>query len=83
MQNGEQTIRLPNGLLYPRVEVEQRTHSGDEIVKALHCTAKRSRVNRKPIRYEVKTELCKQTKFHTGLEMAIRYEMNTVSFKWT
>ena len=24
-------IRLPNGLLYPRVEVEQRTHSGDEI----------------------------------------------------
>ena len=31
MQNGEQPIRLPNGLLYPRVEVEQRTHSGDEI----------------------------------------------------
>ena len=30
-QNGEQPIRLPNGLLYPRVEVEQRTHSGDEI----------------------------------------------------
>ena len=24
-------IRLPNGLLYPRVEVEQRTHSGDDI----------------------------------------------------
>ena len=31
MQNGEQPIGLPNGLLYPRVEVEQRTHSGDEI----------------------------------------------------
>ena len=30
-QNGEQPIRLPNGLLYPRVEVEQQTHSGDEI----------------------------------------------------
>ena len=30
-QNGEQQIRLPNGLLYPRVGVEQRTHSGDEI----------------------------------------------------
>ena len=29
---GEQPIRLPNGLLYPRVEVEQRTHSGNEIV---------------------------------------------------
>ena len=23
------TIKSPNGLLYPRVEVEQRTHSGD------------------------------------------------------
>ena len=31
-KNGEQPIRLPNGLLYPRVEVEQRTHSGEEIV---------------------------------------------------
>ena len=30
-QNGEQPIRLPNGLLYPRVEVVQRTHPGDEI----------------------------------------------------
>ena len=30
-QNGEQPIRLPNGPLYPRVEVEQRTHSGHEI----------------------------------------------------
>ena len=30
-QNGEQPIRLWNGLLYPRVEVEQRSHSGDEI----------------------------------------------------
>ena len=30
-QNGEQPIRLPNGHFYPRVEVEQRTHSGDEI----------------------------------------------------
>ena len=30
-QNGEQPIRLPNGFLYPRVEVEQRTHYGDEI----------------------------------------------------
>ena len=29
-QNDEQPIRLPNGLLYPRVEVEQRTHSGEE-----------------------------------------------------
>ena len=26
-----QPIRLPNGLLYPRVEAKQRTHSGDEI----------------------------------------------------
>ena len=31
MQNGEQPIRLPSSLLYPRVEVEQRTHSGHEI----------------------------------------------------
>ena len=31
-QNGKQPIRLPNGLLYPRAEVEQKTHSGDEIV---------------------------------------------------
>ena len=31
-QNSEQPIRLPNRLLYPRVEVEQQTHSGDEIV---------------------------------------------------
>ena len=31
-QNSEQPIRLPNGLLYPRLEVEQLTHSGDEIV---------------------------------------------------
>ena len=30
-QNGEQQIRLPNGLLYGRVEVEQRTHSWDKI----------------------------------------------------
>ena len=30
-QNGEQPIRLPNYFLYPRVEVEQRTPSGDEI----------------------------------------------------
>ena len=30
-QNCEQPIRMPNGLLYPRVEEEQRTHSGDEI----------------------------------------------------
>ena len=30
-QNGEQPIRLPNSLLYPRVEVEQRTQSRDEI----------------------------------------------------
>ena len=40
MQNGEQPIRLPNGLLYPRVKVEQRTHSGeysgDEIVSNRH-----------------------------------------------
>ena len=34
-QNDEQPIRLPNGLLYPRVEVEQRTHSGDEIAQTL------------------------------------------------
>ena len=33
-QNGEQPIRLPNSLLYPRVEVEQRTHSGDEIASS-------------------------------------------------
>ena len=26
-----QLMRLPSGLMYPRVEVEQRTHSGDEI----------------------------------------------------
>ena len=31
-QNGEQPIRPPNGLLCPRVELEQRTQSGDEIV---------------------------------------------------
>ena len=31
MQNGKQPIRLPNGLLYPRVEVEQRIRSGDKI----------------------------------------------------
>ena len=30
-QNGEQPIRLPKGSLHLRVEVEQRTHSGDEI----------------------------------------------------
>ena len=30
-QNVEQPIRLPNGLLYPRVELEQRAHSGDEV----------------------------------------------------
>ena len=35
---GEQPIRLPNGLLYPRVEVEQRTHSGDEIERHWVCT---------------------------------------------
>ena len=29
--NGEWSVRLPNGLLYPRVEVVQQTHSGDEI----------------------------------------------------
>ena len=31
VQNGEQPIRLSNGLLYPRVDVEQRTSSGEEI----------------------------------------------------
>ena len=31
-QNGKQPIRLQNGLVYPRVEVEQRSHSGDEII---------------------------------------------------
>ena len=35
-QNGEQPIKLPNGFLYPRVEVEQRTHSGDEIDISRH-----------------------------------------------
>ena len=30
VQNGEQPIRLPNGLLYLIVGLEQRTHSGDE-----------------------------------------------------
>ena len=30
--NGEHPIRLPNGLMYPGVELEQRSHSGDEIV---------------------------------------------------
>ena len=30
-KHGEQPIILQNGLLYPREEVEQRTHSGDEI----------------------------------------------------
>ena len=30
-----QNARLPNGLLYPRVEVEQRTRSGDDIVTVL------------------------------------------------
>ena len=28
----EQPFRLPNDLLYPRVDVERLTHSGDEIV---------------------------------------------------
>ena len=28
-------IRLPNGLLYPRVEVKQSTHSGDDTVNIL------------------------------------------------
>ena len=37
-QNGEQQIRLQKGLLYPRVEVEQRTHSGDEIVSTQTAT---------------------------------------------
>ena len=37
-QNGEQPIGLPNGLLYPRVEAEQGTHSGDEIGEWLACT---------------------------------------------
>ena len=31
--NSEQPIRLPNSLLYPKIEVEQRTHSGDEIAQ--------------------------------------------------
>ena len=31
-----QPIKLPNGLLYPRVEVEQRTHSGDEVGPICH-----------------------------------------------
>ena len=26
-----QPIKSPNGLMYPKVDVEQRTHSGDEI----------------------------------------------------
>ena len=37
-ENGEQPIRLQNGLLYPRVEVEQQTHSGDEIGKVYDFT---------------------------------------------
>ena len=28
-------LKLQSGLWYPRVEVEQRTHSGDEIVRVL------------------------------------------------
>ena len=36
-QNSEQPIRLPNGLLYPRVEVEPRTHFGDEIEYQSDC----------------------------------------------
>ena len=34
-RNGEHPIRLPNGLLYPRVEEEQRLHSGDDIVDTI------------------------------------------------
>ena len=30
-QNGDQPMRLPKGHLYPIVDVEQRTQSGDEI----------------------------------------------------
>ena len=45
-QNGEQPIRLPNGLLYPRLEVEQRTHSGDEIGNNLFCFF--SAINQQP-----------------------------------
>ena len=36
-QSAEQAIRLENGLLYPRLEVEQQTHSGDEIVTDCLC----------------------------------------------
>ena len=36
-QNGKQPIRLPSGLLYRRVEVEQRAHSGDDIAQKNGC----------------------------------------------
>ena len=42
---------------------------------------KRCRVNRTSIQFEMKTKSRKQTNFHTGLGMAIRYEMKTVSCK--
>ena len=54
-------------------------------VKPVQCKAKRYRVDRTPIRYEMKTASCKQgvnkRNFHIGLPYLIRYEMKTVSCK--
>ena len=47
-QNDEQPIKLQNGFLYPRVQVEQRTHSGDEIeATVLHKLPKQFTYNLK------------------------------------
>ena len=51
-QNGAMPIRLPNGLLYRRVEVKQQTHSGDEIEStrkmACRCTTRLIRYPQPP-----------------------------------
>ena len=50
-------------------------------IRSLKCTAKRSRVSRRPIRYEKKTVRYKQTNLHCGLGMAILYEIEWLSCK--
>ena len=40
-QNDKQPVRLPTGLLYPRVEVEKRAHSGDKTVILGHFSLPR------------------------------------------
>ena len=53
-KNGKQPITLPNGFLYPRVEVEQRTHSGDEIVSDMESEYTKCRSSL------VLTKICQQ-----------------------